>query len=95
MFPDKKGAGGLVCARCSTSKQASKADRTTTMTKGEDKEMLVITEKTDTLPKTKINCEKCGNNEAYWVIRQTRAADEPSTRIYQCVKCMYKWREYQ
>ena len=43
-----------------------------------------------------IICEKCGHNEASWVIRQTRAADEPSTRIYQCTnpKCKHKWREY-
>ncbi len=56
--------------------------------------MLVIEGKTDTLPKTKTKCEKCGHNEAYWVLRQTRAADEPETRIYRCVKCNHSWREY-
>ena len=58
---------------------------------------IVVTESIEgTLPKTKIICEKCGHNEASWVIRQTRAADEPSTRIYQCTnkKCKNKWREY-
>ena len=56
--------------------------------------VMVIDEKTDTLPKTKAKCERCGHNEAYWVIRQTRAADEPETRIYRCVKCSHSWREY-
>ena len=29
-----------------------------------------------------------------FVIRQTRAADEPETRIYRCCKCNHSWREY-
>ena len=59
------------------------------------KKEIVVTEGLEgTLPTTKIICEKCGNNKATWVIRQTRAADEPSTRIYQCTKCKNKWREY-
>jgi DNA-directed RNA polymerase subunit M len=28
------------------------------------------------------------------VMRQTRAADEPTTRIYRCAKCSNTWREY-
>ena len=40
-------------------------------------------------------CPKCGNPEAYWVLRQTRGADEPETRIFECTKCGHKWREYQ
>ena len=60
----------------------------------EDKEILVIDEKTETLPKTRALCEKCGHKEAFWVLRQTRAADEPETRIYRCVKCSHSWREY-
>ena len=59
------------------------------------KKKIVVTEGLEgTLPTTKIICEKCGHNKATWVIRQTRAADEPSTRIYQCTKCKNKWREY-
>ena len=61
--------------------------------RNEDKEILVIDENTETLPKTKAECTKCGHNEAFWVLRQMRAADEPETRIYQCTKCKHKWRE--
>jgi transcription factor S len=55
----------------------------------------VVETKTATLPKTKETCPKCGNDEAYWVLRQTRGADEPETRIFECTKCGAKWREYQ
>ena len=44
--------------------------------------------------KEKAECPKCHNGEAFWVMRQTRAADEPTTRIYRCVKCSHTWREY-
>ena len=60
----------------------------------EERKIMVIDENIETLPKTRVECPKCGNNEAYWVIRQTRAADEPETRIYKCTKCGHTWREY-
>ncbi|MEM0128943.1 MAG: transcription factor S [Thermoplasmata archaeon] len=48
-----------------------------------------------TLPTTKEPCPKCGHDTAYWVLRQTRGADEPETRIFECTRCGHKWREYQ
>jgi len=39
-------------------------------------------------------CPKCGHTKAYVEIVQTRAADEPPTRIYHCAKCNFTWREY-
>jgi DNA-directed RNA polymerase subunit M len=59
------------------------------------REVAVVETKTATLPKTEEQCPKCGNGEAYWVLRQTRGADEPETRIFECTKCGHKWREYQ
>lgn len=59
------------------------------------REMTVLEEKGSTLPTTAEQCPKCGNMEAYWVLRQTRGADEPETRIFECTKCGHKWREYQ
>ena len=55
---------------------------------------IKILEGNDTLPKIRIECLKCHHNEAYWRLRQTRAADEPETRIYRCIKCGHTWREY-
>jgi len=42
----------------------------------------------------KIECEKCGNDEAVWWMLQTRSADEPTTQFYRCTKCRYTWRDY-
>ncbi len=60
------------------------------------KEVAVVEQKVNPLPVSKEEeCPKCGHNEAYWVLGQTRGADEPETRIFQCTKCDHKWREYQ
>jgi len=32
-------------------------------------------------------CDKCGNDRAYFEIRQLRAFDEPATQILKCTKC--------
>lgn len=57
----------------------------TVIDKGEDIEMR---------PKTTAECPECGNNEAYWELRQTRSADEAETRFFQCTECGRKWRDY-
>ena len=62
--------------------------------RNQDKEILILDESNDTMPKTKVECPNCGHNEAFFVLRQTRSADEPETRIYRCVKCKHSWREY-
>ncbi|MGB8135135.1 MAG: hypothetical protein WCE99_13180, partial [Nitrososphaeraceae archaeon] len=41
----------------------------------------------DALPTTAIDCPKCGNNNAYWWMLQTRSADEATTQFYRCTKC--------
>jgi DNA-directed RNA polymerase subunit M len=95
MFPDK---GKLRCGSCGTERSFSTKDQPVTKVArvGKDKPMdtLVLDEITDTLPRTRVECPKCGHYEAFWVMRQTRAADEPTTRIYRCVKCSNTWREY-
>ncbi|MDR1955132.1 MAG: transcription factor S [Candidatus Methanoplasma sp.] len=90
MFPKE---GAYVCKACGCTQEiGGKAQ--VFMTVSEDKETTVITENIATLPKTHITCPECSNSEAYFVIRQTRSADEPETRIYRCCKCSYSWREY-
>jgi len=48
----------------------------------------------ETMPKTKAECPKCGNREAYFWEVQTRAGDEPPTKFLKCVKCKHTWRDY-
>ena len=50
--------------------------------------------KLNSLPTTKIECPKCGNDEAFWWFLQTRSGDEPPTQFYRCVKCSHTWRSY-
>jgi len=56
-------------------------------------EVPIVGKSTITLSRAKVICEKCGHGEAYYYIRQTRSADEPSTTFYRCCKCNYSWRE--
>lgn len=48
----------------------------------------------ETRPTIKIECERCGHDEAVWWMLQTRSADEPTTQFYRCTKCEHTWRDY-
>jgi DNA-directed RNA polymerase subunit M len=50
-------------------------------------------QKIRTLPKTKVDCPKCGHKEAYYWLVQTRGADESSTQFFRCTSCGTTWRE--
>ncbi len=97
MFPKN---GKLVCGNvtCGYERSITADDNSVAHvanpTKTRPMETLVLDEITNTLPKTSVECPKCGHPEAFWVMRQTRAADEPTTRIYRCAKCSHTWREY-
>jgi len=90
MYPKE---GKLVCNKCGYSKK--KKGSNVVVTKQRKKEVTVIEDSDDVnvLPKTKIKCPKCGNDEAYWILRQMRGSDEPESRFYTCTQCGYKWRE--
>lgn len=90
MFPMEED---FECRKCGFKKGKKDYEAKITQKAKEERETLVIDGKLDTLPKTRIECPNCHHNEAYWVIRQMRAADEPETRIYRCVKCDHSWRE--
>jgi len=83
----------MVCRKCGFKKK--KKGSNIVVNKQEKKEVPIIEnrDKDNILPKTKIKCPKCGNNEAYWMMRQMRSSDEPESRFYTCTKCGYKWRE--
>jgi DNA-directed RNA polymerase subunit M len=93
MRPDK-AAKAWRCGSCGTLVPIGKSQEVG-RSQPTAREMSVIEEKTSTLPTAEEECPKCGNSFAYWVLRQTRGADEPETRIFECTKCGHKWREYQ
>jgi len=91
----------LRCRRCGYKVDPSKKPEfmklfrsTSEIEHGPKHEFIIIEKEITTLPKTKVICPKCGNNEAYFRLEQTRSADEPSTRIFTCTNCGYTWREY-
>jgi transcription factor S len=88
----------LLCENCGYS---DKAGRTVTQATEEELADLpaikVVGEKESklsTLPTTKIECPKCGHDEANWWFLQTRSGDEPPTQFYRCLKCNHTWRSY-
>jgi len=93
MRPDR-AAGVWRCSACGRTVPLGRGVEVR-HTEPRGREVAVVESKTPTLPKTAEVCPKCGNDEAYWVLRQTRGSDEPETRIFECTKCGHKWREYQ
>jgi DNA-directed RNA polymerase subunit M len=82
----------FVCSKCGHTKK--KKGSSILVQKQKEKETVFLEKKIDLLPKTRTECPNCGHNEAFWVLRQTRASDEPETRIFTCVKCNHRWRAY-
>ncbi|UCE81542.1 MAG: transcription factor S [Methanobacteriota archaeon] len=87
--------GKLFCRKCGAEHDPSGAPRPQVIKhKSRDRELAVMDAVSGTLPTADAECPSCGHGKAYWVLRQTRAADEPETRIFRCVKCAHSWREY-
>jgi DNA-directed RNA polymerase subunit M len=84
----------FVCPKCGYSEKGSKTTRQTKAEGSFTINVLDEEEKKESLPVIKIECTKCGNNEAVWWMLQTRSADEPTTQFYRCIKCGYTWRNY-
>ncbi|MFW6040925.1 MAG: transcription factor S [Thermoplasmatota archaeon] len=82
------------CKKCGFTRDVEEEDHDLITSKKEEKETIIIENEISTLPTTKARCPECGHNEAYWRMEQTRAADEPETRIYRCTSCNSTWREY-
>ena len=93
MFPE---AGSLKCRKCGFEKdKGSESGSLISKAERSDREVTVLEENMDEgLPTTTARCEGCGNNVAYWWLRQLRSADESETRFFKCTKCGTTWREY-
>jgi len=105
MVPRRKGDRTvLVCPRCGYEVDASKSNPAPLLLKRrvqhrkevERTYVIDVEEIFKGVPKMRgVKCPKCGHDEAYYKIIQTRRADEPPTRIYKCTKCGHVWREYE
>ncbi len=84
----------FICPKCGYSEKGKKTTKQIENESGSTINVLDEKEKTESLPVIKIECGKCGHNEAVWWMLQTRSADEPTTQFYRCVKCSFTWRNY-
>ena len=87
-----------VCLKCGHKKAAKKSTEAVAKSiKRPSKELITVIAKEHqirTLPTTRKECPKCGNNLAYvWQV-QTRGGDEGSTQFFRCTKCNHTFREY-
>ncbi|HVL49681.1 MAG TPA: transcription factor S [Candidatus Thermoplasmatota archaeon] len=93
----KPVAGVLTCPKCNWQK-TGKAQSVVVKGAAVEKEQVIVDvekDKISQLPTASYFCEKCGHDTAYYFFRQTRSADEATTRFLECTKCGYKWREYR
>lgn len=63
-------------------------------TERKEREVTVLDQREMGMPTTRAKCEECGNDTAYWWLRQLRSADESEVRFFRCTKCGNTWREY-
>jgi len=97
MFCDKCGSilmpaeDGFACMNCGA--RGGDVDLSEEFKGGKEVHMVKEVDEQN-LPKATAECPKCGHNEAYFFVRQTRGADESPTAFYTCVKCGHKWRDY-
>ena len=92
----------LACAKCGYKKpeadQTGETKVTPKVIQHSPQQLVAVIgkeeQKLNTLPTARIECPRCGNNQAYvWQV-QTRGADESSTQFMRCTKCNYTFREY-
>ena len=91
----KQGDSGLQCPKCNYV-EGKETKHTKKPVQEHESQFNVLSqnETVESLPTIKIECEKCGNDEAVWWMLQTRSADEPTTQFYRCSKCRHTWRNY-
>ncbi len=92
----KKSDSGLQCPKCNyvEGEESKQTKQVEVEEIHSEFNVLAENEGEETLPTIKIECEKCGHDEAVWWMLQTRSADEPTTQFYRCSKCRYTWRNY-
>jgi len=90
-----KSTSPLSCPKCGyTESHTTEKKREKDEGYGTEFNVLEGGEGKETLPTIKIECEKCGHDQAVWWMLQTRSADEPTTQFYRCTKCDHTWRNY-
>jgi len=100
MMPKREGDKTiLVCPKCGLKLRPQGNVRISKKVEHKETERMYVLDTEEIfrgVPRARgIKCPKCGHDEAFYTIIQTRRADEPPTRIYKCTKCGHVWREYE
>jgi len=94
MKPDD---GNWVCGACGFEKpRDAEAEAGMVTTQGQVESEIVDTSDVsaeDMGPTTNATCPDCGNDRAFWDMKQIRSADESETRFFTCTACGHRWRE--
>ena len=86
-----------ICNNCGYEIKKTKKDglNSQILNHGNSKEAIMIKEEKSAEPlDSDAVCPKCKHQGAYYLLKQTRSADEPETKFYTCQSCGYRWREY-
>ncbi|WP_188680427.1 transcription factor S [Thermogymnomonas acidicola] len=89
--------GTYKCSSCGYEvKKSNSRDGTgRIVNKSSSKEVIMIESEVTAEPlDSEAVCPKCKHRGAYYLLKQTRSADEPETKFYTCASCGYRWREY-
>lgn len=91
--PEKKKGKTVMSCSCGYSSKGGQSEIKEVAE--ETKELEVIEEGADdeSLPTTEAECPECGNDEAWYWLKQMRAGDEPETKFHKCTECRHIWRE--
>ena len=87
-----------VCGSCGfeKSRNTETEQEMAVTTQGQESSEVVDTSEVDPGdmgPTTNARCPECGNERAFYEMKQIRAADESETRFFTCTECEHKWRE--
>ena len=94
LVPKKENGKTVLVCSCGYKKKAEGSDVTLKEAGKKSKPVEVVEKEEKVNVIVDAKCPKCGYGKAeYWEV-QTRAADEPPTRFFKCLKCGHTWREY-
>lgn len=94
IIPKKKEGKTIVICSCGYEEKDAKHDKVAHKNTQSHKEVEVVSKDYSTDALTKEECPKCGHDEAYYFLKQTRSADESPTKFLRCAKCKHTWRDY-
>ncbi|MFB6125434.1 MAG: transcription factor S [Halanaeroarchaeum sp.] len=86
-----------VCSACGHEQARDAGEADYVSTEAQDDSDVIETEEGaefEGKPTATETCPECGNDEAWYTIKQTGSADEPPTRFFKCTECGARWRGY-